>query len=891
MSAEYLVDDIADESEEDDDINSKLVKEPTPSQEETQRYVTMEDIAREGDLVNEGGGNLALYEDELRQKPRISQLLSKLAVYEPVPSNPSGTTAVNKKSNTKKKVKMGTIMGVYLPTLQNILGVILFLRLTWIVGTAGVGQSLIIILLCCCCTLLTAISMSAIATNGVVPAGGSYFMISRNLGPEFGGAVGVLFYLGTSFAVSLYVLGAIELLLKHIAPAMSLFGDVTGDPNILYNNMRVYGTILLLLLSIVVFIGVRYVNYFATCALVCVIVAMVSIYAGALSTQTELCVCTLDGVALKGASDMFKCPKIKRGFCHTPLDSLEEPVNNTCSPDNPALLEAFRNTRFVFDNTSLDMLDWVSSEPQCSVGIPGISHTSTIMENGGSHYLEQGEVHPGVEGVGLQLSAQVTSSFFILISIFFPSVTGIMAGSNRSGDLKDAQKSIPIGTIAAILTTSLIYITCVLLFGGAVAGFALRDQFGDAIGGLIVAELAWPTKWLILLGALLSTVGAGLQSLTGAPRLLQAIARDNLIPFLKMFGYSSAQGEPTYALIMTAIMSEFGVLIASVDAVAPILSMFFLMCYMFVNVACALQSLLQAPNWRPRFKYYHWTLSTAGAVLCLAMMFISSWYFALVALVIAVVIYQYIAYRGAEKEWGDGMRGLSLQAARYSLLRLEEGPLHTKNWRPQLLVLIRLHPSQLTPSQPNLLSFASQLKAGKGLTMVTSVLEGNIINKVAEVKAAKETLKRVVDTYKIQGFCKVLAVPDVNMGLAQIIQGSGLGGLVPNTVLLSWPDAWRKKQSWKAFIETVRVVMATEKALIVTKGINGFPSSNEKCRGNIDIWWVVHDGGLLMLLPFLLRQHKVWRQCHLRIFTVARILSLIWLHVLSSLGIKLALLE
>ncbi|XP_065915936.1 solute carrier family 12 member 6-like isoform X3 [Dysidea avara] len=378
----------------------------------------------------------------------------------------------------------------------------------------------------------------------------------------------------------------------------------------------------------------------------------------------------------------------------------------------------------------------------------------------------------------------------------------IMAGSNRSGDLKDAQKSIPIGTIAAILTTSLIYITCVVLFGGAVAGFALRDQFGDAIGGLIVAELAWLTKWLILLGALLSTVGAGLQSLTGAPRLLQAIARDNLIPFLKMFGYSSAQGEPTYALIMTAIMSEFGVLIASVDAVAPILSMFFLMCYMFVNVACALQSLLQAPNWRPRFKYYHW----------------------------------------AEKEWGDGMRGLSLQAARYSLLRLEEGSLHTKNWRPQLLVLIRLHPSQLTPSQPNLLSFASQLKAGKGLTMVTSVLEGNIINKVAEVKAAKETLKRVVDTYKIQGFCKVLAVPDVNIGLAQIIQGSGLGGLVPNTVLLSWPDAWRKKQSWKAFIETVRVVMATEKALIVTKGINGFPSSNEKCCGNIDIWWVVHDG-------------------------------------------------
>ena len=62
-------------------------------------------------------------------------------------------------------------------------------------------------------TLLTSISMSAIATNGVVPAGGSYFMISRALGPEFGGAVGILFYLGTTFASSMYILGAVEILL------------------------------------------------------------------------------------------------------------------------------------------------------------------------------------------------------------------------------------------------------------------------------------------------------------------------------------------------------------------------------------------------------------------------------------------------------------------------------------------------------------------------------------------------------------------------------------------------------------------------------------------------------------------------------------------------------
>lgn len=68
--------------------------------------------------------------------------------------------------------------------------------------------------------MLTAISMSAIATNGVVPAGGSYFMISRSLGPEFGGAVGMLFYTGTTLAAAMYIIGAVEIVLVIILSIM-----------------------------------------------------------------------------------------------------------------------------------------------------------------------------------------------------------------------------------------------------------------------------------------------------------------------------------------------------------------------------------------------------------------------------------------------------------------------------------------------------------------------------------------------------------------------------------------------------------------------------------------------------------------------------------------------
>lgn len=87
-------------------------------------------------------------------------------------------------------------------------------------------------------------------------------------------------------------------------------------------------------------------------------------------------------------------------------------------------------------------------------------------------------------------------------------------------------------------------------------------RFGASIGGkLVVANMAWPNEWVILIGSFLSTLGAGLQSLTGAPRLLQAIAKDDVIPFLRPFAVSSKRGEPTRALILTVIICQGGILL------------------------------------------------------------------------------------------------------------------------------------------------------------------------------------------------------------------------------------------------------------------------------------------------------------------------------------------
>ncbi|XP_051943100.1 solute carrier family 12 member 7-like isoform X2 [Hippocampus zosterae] len=854
--------------DEDKDDNSDGSQSGDDIQRESRPFINS---AREVEQYD--GKNMALFEEEMDSNPMVSSLLNKLANYTNL------TQGVREHEEAEDGVRrvaimvpqMGTFIGVYLPCLQNILGVILFLRLTWIVGTAGILGSFAIVSMCCICTLLTAISMSAIATNGVVPAGGSYYMISRSLGPEFGGAVGLCFYLGTTFAGSLYILGTIEILLTYIVPTATVFEakNIEEEGTAALNDMRVYGTCCLLLMALIVFVGVKYVNKLALVFLACVMLSIMATYAGVIKTAIEppeFTVCLLGNRSLK--NDKFEvCAKT-------------EMLNNqTVTTD---LWKLFCNGEHL--NATCDdyfSLNNVTELPAIPGLLSGVLRDNLWGDYGPAHTVIEKK---NQESVAAQDSSgdvykpyvfnDMATYFTLLVGIYFPSVTGIMAGSNRSGDLRDAQRSIPVGTIMAILTTSFFYISCVLLFGACIEGVVLRDKFGDSVKkNPVIGILAWPSPWVIVIGSFFSCCGAGLQSLTGAPRLLQAIARDGIIPFSQVFGHGKANGEPTWALLLTVAICEIGILIASLDAVAPILSMFFLMCYLFVNLACAVQTLLRTPNWRPRFKFYHWTLSFLGMSLCLSLMFISSWYYALVAMVIAGCIYKYIEYRGAEKEWGDGLRGLSLNAARYALTHLEETPLHTKNWRPQLLVLCKLD-SCLAVKHPRLLSFTTQLKAGKGLTIVCSVLEGTYMTRGADAKTGEQNLKAAMTAERTKGFSHVVVSSNLRDGFSLLIQSAGLGGMKHNAVLMAWPAGWkqaRDSSSRRNFIETVRETTEAHQALLVAKNIDRFPGNQERLKeGTIDVWWIVHDGGLLMLLPFLISQHKVWRKCKMRIFTVAQ---------------------
>ncbi|GER26049.1 cation chloride cotransporter, partial [Striga asiatica] len=690
------------------------------------------------------------------------------------PSSPRDGDDASIQRPQANSVKLGTMMGVFVPCLQNILGIIYYIR---IVGMAGIGQSLLLVAFCGSCTFLTTISLSAIATNGAMKGGGPYYLIGRALGPEVGVSIGLCFFLGNAVAGALYVLGAVETFLNAI-PQAGIFREETfvringtdiaqpiTSPSL--HDLQVYGIIVTIILCFIVFGGVKMINRVAPAFLLPVLFSLFCIFVGIFLARENYPTGLLTTARL---------------IC--------VPTNGTDGITG-LRLESFK------DNWSSDYQ---------------MTNNAGIPDPNGKIYW----------------------SFNALVGLFFPAVTGIMAGSNRSASLKDTQRSIPVGTLAATLTTSGLYLVSVLFFGA----------------------LATRQKLLT-------------DSLTGAPRLLAAIANDDILPVLNYFKVVDGS-EPHIATLFTAFLCIGCVVIGNLDLITPTVTMFYLLCYGGVNLSCFLLDLLDAPSWRPRWKFHHWSISLVGALICIVIMFLISWTFTVVSLALATLIYYYVSIKGKAGDWGDGFKSAYFQLALRSLRSLGASQVHPKNWYPIPLVFCRPWGKlpENVPCHPKLADFANCMKKkGRGMSIFVSIIDGDYHELAEEAKSTCRALSTYIEYKRCEGVAEIVVAPTMSDGFRGIVQTMGLGNLKPNIVVMRYPEIWRRENLTEipaTFVGIINDCIVANKAVVIVKGLDEWPNEYQRQYGTIDLYWIVRDGGLMLLLSQLLLTKESFESCKIQ---------------------------
>nr|XP_020474487.1 solute carrier family 12 member 2 isoform X2 [Monopterus albus] len=186
---------------------------------------------------------------------------------------PAEEATAKEMADSKGVVKFGWIKGVLVRCMLNIWGVMLFIRMSWIVGQAGIALSCVIIIMATIVTTITGVSTSAIATNGFVRGGGAYYLISRSLGPEFGGSIGLIFAFANAVAVAMYVVGFAETVAE-------LLFNVEANMTDKINDIRIIGTITVIVLLGISVAGMEWEAKAQIFLLVVLIIAIVNYFIG-----------------------------------------------------------------------------------------------------------------------------------------------------------------------------------------------------------------------------------------------------------------------------------------------------------------------------------------------------------------------------------------------------------------------------------------------------------------------------------------------------------------------------------------------------------------------------------------------------------------------------------
>jgi len=642
---------------------------------------------------------------------------------------------------TERHGTLGTFAGVFTPSILTILGIILFLRMGYVVGNAGLTQTLLIIALATGVAVLTSISLAAIATNIEVKGGGDYYLISRTLGVEFGGAIGLVLFLAQSVSVGFYAIG---------------FGEVTAGLVGLDSKIavQVIALIAVLILFGFAWAGADVASRFQFVVMAFLVLALLSFYTGAL----------------------------------------------------------------------------------------GSAETAT---------LEQGWSPPAA-----------SIGFWAVFAIFFPAVTGFTQGVSMSGDLKDPAKSLPLGTFSAVGLSTVVYVTAAIIIAASVPQFLLVGDAGDAMRSI---ALIGP---LVVMGVIAATLSSAMASFLGAPRILQSLASDRVFPLLSFFSKGDGpQANPRRAAVFSLIIAVLTLGLGSLDAIAAVVSMFFLISYGLLNYATYWEARAKSPAFRPRFRFFDQRLSLLGAVACLGAMLAINIVAGVAALGVMFVVYQYLSRRDAPERWADSASSHQFQRATESIRALSKEEQHARNWRPQILAF-----SADPTRRERLIRFASWLEGGSGLTVAMRVLQGEGAVMRRQRDHAADELRAEIEALGIDVYSRVVLAADGMEALPVVVQSFGVGALKANTALFGWPESP---------VEDRRVLYARSLRDVARLGVNvvtmssdeqrwGALAARSKRNRRIDVWWSNDDSSRLALLTaYLFTRTPEWSRAKIRVLAAA----------------------
>uniref|UniRef100_A0A663DSG7 Solute carrier family 12 member 3 n=1 Tax=Aquila chrysaetos chrysaetos TaxID=223781 RepID=A0A663DSG7_AQUCH len=726
----------------------------------------------------------------------------------------------------------------------NIWGVILYLRLPWITAQAGIALTWLIILMSVTVTTITGLSISAISTNGKVKSGGTYFLISRSLGPELGGSIGLIFAFANAVAVAMHTVGFAETVRDLLQEHNSLIVDPTND-------IRIIGVV-----TVTVLLGI-----------------------------------SLAGMEWEAKAQILFFLVILVSF-----------INYLVGTVIPATAEKQAKGFFSY-------------------------RADIFAQNFVPNWR-------GPEG-----------SFFGLFSIFFPSATGILAGANISGDLKDPAVAIPKGTLMAIFWTTVSY----LVLSATIGACVVRDASGSlndsvAVGSPGCEGLACSFGWnftacaqrqscryglsnyyqsmsmvsgfgpLITAGIFGATLSSALACLVSAPKVFQCLCKDQLYPLIGFFGKGYGRNsEPIRGYMLTYIIAVGFILIAELNAIAPIISNFFLCSYALINFSCFHASFTNSPGWRPSFRYYSKWAALFGAAVSVVIMFLLTWWAALIAFGIVIFLLGYVLYKKPDVNWGSSMQASSYNMALNYSVGLSEVDEHIKNYRPQCLVLTG--PPNFRPA---LVDFVGTFTKNLSLMLCGNVLIGPRKQKMPESRLTADGHTKWLMKRKIKAFYTDVVAEDLRSGVQMLIQAAGLGKMRPNILVLGYKRNWQTASTVEDYVGILHdafdfkygmCLMRMKEGLNVSRVMQAHvnptfeaaehPEENgtggraapgtvdpttlageqqastifqsEQGKKTIDIYWLFDDGGLTLLIPYLLGRKKRWGKCKIRVFVGGQI--------------------